>query len=105
VIGVRHSLERHPSEAPWFYAGFGAMLAAGGALVCSGVNLVGLSIATGVVNAMLLPIVLAFLYRLACTELPEALRLKGAYAKAVGLIFILMAGFGLYAGIAGIAGA
>lgn len=104
VIGVRHSLEQHPTEAPWFYAAFGAMLAAGGALVCSGVNLVRLSIATGVVNALLLPIVLAFLYRLACTELPESLRLKGNYAKLVGLIFIVTAGLGLYAGIAGTLG-
>lgn len=104
VIGVRHSLERHPTEAPWFYAAFGIMLAAAGALVCSGVNLVRLSIATGVVNALLLPIVLVFLYKLACTELPESLRLKGKYAQVVGLIFMLTAGFGLYAGIAGILG-
>ena len=104
AIGVRHSLEQHPTEAPWFYAAFGLMLAAGGALVCSGINLVRLSIATGVVNALLLPMVLMFLYRLACTELPESLRLKGKYAKAVGLIFIVTAGLGLYAGIAGISG-
>ena len=104
VIGVRHSLEQHPTEAPWFYAAFGVMLVAGGILVCSGVNLVRLSIATGVVNALLLPIVLVFLYRLACTELPESLRLQGKYAKMVGLIFMLTAGLGLYAGIAGALG-
>ncbi len=104
VIGVRHSLEQHPREAPWFYASFAVMLLAGGALVCSGVNLVNLSIATGVVNALLLPIVLWFLYRLACTELPESLRLKGKYAKAVGIVFMITAALGLYAGIAGILG-
>ncbi|NMM38656.1 MAG: divalent metal cation transporter [Glaciimonas sp.] len=104
VIGVRHSLEQHPTEAPWFYATFGVMLVVAGALVCSGVNLVRLSIATGVINALLLPIVLVFLYGLACTALPESLRLKGNYASLVGLVFILTAGFGLYAGIAGMLG-
>lgn len=104
AIGVRPSLEQHPSEAPWFYAAFGVMLVAAGALVCSGVNLVSLSIATGVLNALLLPIVLAFLYRLACTELPESLRLKGKYAQVVGLIFIATASVGFYASVAGILG-
>ena len=101
VTGVRHSLEHHPREAPWFYVAFAVMLVAGGAIVCSGVNLVRLSIATGVVNAILLPIVLWFVYRLACTELPESLRLKGSYAKLVGTAFTLAAALSAYAGIAG----
>ena len=102
VIGVRHSLEQHPREAPWFYVAFAVMLVAGGLLVCSGINLIHLSIATGVINALLLPIVLGFLYSLARTELPPALRLQGFYAKLVAVLFFLTAGFGFYAGIAGI---
>ncbi|HWZ46609.1 MAG TPA: divalent metal cation transporter [Herbaspirillum sp.] len=104
ATGVRHSLEQRPSQAPWFYAAFGIMLIVAGTVVSSGINLVDLSIATGVVNALLLPIILLFLYRLACTELPETLRLKGFYAYAVGAIFTLTAGFGLYAAIAGMLG-
>jgi NRAMP (natural resistance-associated macrophage protein)-like metal ion transporter len=104
VTGFRHSLEHHPADAPWFYTAFGVILVAGGLLVASGVNLVRLSIATGVVNALLLPIVLGFLYRLACTELPQRYRLKGCYAKVVGLIFLVTAGLGLYAGIFGALG-
>jgi len=104
VIGVRHSLEQHPSEAPWFYVAFGAMLVAAGALVSSGVNLINLSLAASVLNALLLPIVLVLLYRLARTELPESLRLKGRYAKLVGLVFAVAAGLALYAGIAGMLG-
>ncbi len=87
VIGVRHSLEQHPREAPWFYVAFAVMLVAGGLLVCSGINLIHLSIATGVINALLLPIVLGFLYSLARTELPQALRLQGFYAKVVAVLF------------------
>jgi len=101
VTGVRHSLEHHPREAPWFYSAFAVMLVAGGVIVGSGINLVSLSIATGVVNAILLPAVLWFLYRLACTELPESLRLTGSYAKLVGVAFTITAVISLYAGIAG----
>jgi Mn2+/Fe2+ NRAMP family transporter len=104
VIGVRHSLEQHPSDAPWFYAAFGAMLVAAGALVCSGVSLINLSLAASVVNALLLPIVLVLLYRLARVELPESLRLKGRYAALVALVFAFASALALYAGIAGILG-
>jgi len=104
VIGKHHSLENHPREAPWFYAAFGLMLVVGGVLVSSGVNLVRLSIATGVINALLLPVVLGFLYWLAHRELPEAHRLKGWYGTAVATVFVLTAGIGLYAGITGALG-
>jgi hypothetical protein len=49
-------------KAPRFYAAFAAMLLSGAALVGSGVKLVRLTIAVGVLNALLLPIVLGFLY-------------------------------------------
>jgi Mn2+/Fe2+ NRAMP family transporter len=104
VLGVHHSLEHHPSEAPWFYAAIGAMLLAGGLLVGSGINLVRLSIATGVINALLLPVVLGFLYCLARSELPLPHRLKGRYRVLVALLFSFTAGLGLYAGIAGTLG-
>ncbi len=101
VAGFRHSLEHHPMEAPWFYGIFGLCLAAAAVLVASGVNLVQLSIGVQVLNALLLPIVLGFLYLLALKALPEAWRLKGAYAWIVGAVMALTAGFGLVAGLAG----
>jgi Mn2+/Fe2+ NRAMP family transporter len=101
ATGARHSLEQHPGDAPVFYSAFAVMLVVGGVLLCSGVNLVRLSIATGVINALLLPVVLGFLYRLARTELPEPYRLKGWYALVVGIVFALTAAIGLYAGIIG----
>ncbi len=104
VTGIHHSLEHHPTQAPWFYGAFGVILALGGIVVASGVNPVRLSIAAGVVNALLLPIVLGFVYRLARRELPEPLRLKGGYAVAVGLVFLITAGFGLYSGLFGALG-
>jgi Mn2+/Fe2+ NRAMP family transporter len=104
IAGVRHSLERHPFEAPWFYFAFAVTLIGGGLLVASGINLVHLSIATGVINALLLPVILGFLYLLAQRALPDPYRLKGLYAKVVALLFLTTAGFGLYAGIFGILG-
>ncbi len=104
ISGRRHSLADHPRDAPWFYAAFGLMLLAGAILVSSGVNLVRLAIATGVINALLLPVALGFLYWLARNELPAQHRLKGAYACCVAAIFLITASVGLYAGISGALG-
>ncbi|WP_434633946.1 NRAMP family divalent metal transporter [Chromobacterium sp. CV08] len=102
LAGQRDSLEKHPLQAPWFYGGFAAMLAGAGALVSSGVNLVKLSIATSVANALLLPAMLAGLYWLAGGDaLPPPLRLSRRYKMMLAPLLLLAAGFSLYAGIAG----
>jgi Mn2+/Fe2+ NRAMP family transporter len=101
VSGKRHSLAAHPLEAPWFYGAFGLMLLGSGLLVGSGVNLVRLMLATGVVNAVLLPVVLGFLFWLAWRALPPAHRLRGGHALAVALLFALTSMLGLYTGIQG----
>ncbi len=101
VMGVKHSLEHAPREAPWFYGSYTAALVIGGLVVASGVNLVSLSVGVQVMNALLLPIVLGFLYLLA-RRLPDPHRLQGGYAVAVALIILLSCGFGVYAGLSGI---
>jgi Mn2+/Fe2+ NRAMP family transporter len=104
VAGYKRSLEHHPREAPWFYGIFSASLIAGGLLVASGVNLVNLSIAVEVMNALLLPIVLGFLYLLGLKALPDPYRVKGLYAWVLGAVVAVTAGFGVYAGISGAIG-
>jgi len=101
VAGYKRSLENHPLEAPWFYGIFSVCLVSGGVLVASGVNLVNLSVAVEVMNALLLPIVLGFLYMLTLKALPDAYRLKGVYAWVVGVVVVVTAGFGFYAGLTG----
>lgn len=101
VAGYRRSLADHPLEAPWFYGIFTVCLVLAGVLVASGANLVALSVGVQVLNALLLPIVLGFLYALATRALPEAYRLKGVYAVIVGAIMLVTAGFGIYAAITG----
>jgi Mn2+/Fe2+ NRAMP family transporter len=101
AAGRRHSLGQHRAEAPYFYAAFTAILVGAGVTVCSSVNLVRLAIATGVANAVLLPLVLGCLYHLARTELPPELRLIGIYAHAIGTTFILTASVGFFAALIG----
>jgi Mn2+/Fe2+ NRAMP family transporter len=101
VAGYKRSLENHPREAPWFYGVFSVCLIAGGVLVASGVNLVNLSVGVEVMNALLLPIVLGFLFMLGLKALPDPYRLKGPYAWLVGAVVVVTAGFGVYAGLSG----
>jgi Mn2+/Fe2+ NRAMP family transporter len=101
VLGVKHSLEHEPHEAPWFYGIYTATLIAGGLLIVSGVNLVSLSVGVQVMNALLLPIVLGFLYLLA-RRLPPPHRLQGFYAVLVAVTIAATVLFGIYSGVAGI---
>jgi Mn2+/Fe2+ NRAMP family transporter len=102
VTGYKRSLAHHPFEAPWFYSVYMMCLLVGAGIVLSGVNLVRLTIAVEVMNALLLPIVLGFLFMLARKALPEPWRLKGPYAWVVGCIVILTSVVGVYAGLAGL---
>jgi Mn2+/Fe2+ NRAMP family transporter len=103
ILGVKHSLEYAPREAPWFYGIYTVSLAASGLFVASGVNLIKLSVGVQVMNALLLPLVLGFLYLLA-RRLPAPHRLSGSYAVIVVLTIAVTAGFGVYAALAGVGG-
>lgn len=102
VMGFRRSLEDHPREAPWFYGIYTVILILAALLVSSDIiNLVKLSVAIEVMNAILLPIVLGFLYLLARRTLPEPYRLKGWYAALVGILLFITSLFGLLLGVMG----
>ena len=101
VLGVKHSLEHSPREAPWFYGLYLSCLILGGIIVASGVNLVTISVGVQVMNALLLPIVLGFLYLLA-RRLPAPDRLEGTYSAAVLGIILLATGLGVYSALSGL---
>jgi Mn2+/Fe2+ NRAMP family transporter len=101
VLGVKHSLQDEPREAPWFYGIYTVTLVAGALLIVSGINLIRLSVGVQVMNALLLPIVLGFLYLLA-RRLPSPRRLTGIYAVLVASIITVVVIFGVYASIAGL---
>jgi len=102
LLGLRHALEQYPRQAPAFYGSLCLMLAAAGWLVASGIDQISLSIGAGVLNALLLPIVLGFLYALARREAMGMLCLRGVYAAVVALAFIATSIAGVYAGVAGL---
>ncbi|HEY1940923.1 MAG TPA: divalent metal cation transporter [Roseiarcus sp.] len=101
VIGAKHSLDHEPAEAPWFYGAYAGVLILGALVVASGVNLVELSVGVQVMNALLLPIVLGFLFLLAI-RLPRPFRLEGSYAWVAGGLIAVTTIFGVYAGISGL---
>jgi Mn2+/Fe2+ NRAMP family transporter len=102
VMGFRRSLHDRPKDAPWFYGIYSTVLILGAVLVASGlINLVSLSVAVEVMNALLLPIVLGFLYILARKTLPPEYQLKNSYAVIVGIILAITSLFGLFAGLWG----
>ena len=101
VTGFKHSLEHRPLEAPWFYLGYSAAVATGAVLVALIPNLVALSVAVQVMNALLLPLVLGFLVALAIRALPPEHRLRGWYRWMVIGVSLLTAGLGVYGGLSG----
>ena len=103
IMGFRRSLQDHPRDAPWFYGIYSVILILGGIVVASGsINLVNLSVGVEVMNALLLPVVLGFLYVLCCRALPAQYALKGKYAVITGIMLGVTCLFGLFSGVFGI---
>ncbi len=103
LLGFDHLLEHKPREAPWFYVSYTAMLIGAALFVTSGVDLVRLSVAVQVMNALFLPLVLAFLFLLA-RRLPRPHRLEGVYAGAIALALAGTGLLALFTAVAGIRG-
>ncbi|MFO1118459.1 MAG: divalent metal cation transporter [Beijerinckiaceae bacterium] len=103
VMGHKHSLELEPREAPWFYGVYTAALVVGALVVSSGADLVAISVGVQVMNALLLPIVLGFLFLLA-RRLPEPWRVQGAWAWVSGTVIAVTVVFGVWSGVSGLFG-
>jgi Mn2+/Fe2+ NRAMP family transporter len=101
ALGAPNRLDHKIRDAKWFYGAYAAALVAGALIVASGANLVTLSVAVQVMNALLLPIVVGFLFLLA-RRLPEPYRLKGAYGLMATALTAITVVFGVFSGIAGI---
>jgi Mn2+/Fe2+ NRAMP family transporter len=101
VLGVKHSLEHAPVEAPWFYGAYIVCLGAGAALIATESDLVRISVGVQVMNSLLLPIVLGFLFLLA-RRLQGADRLRGGYAAAVLAVIACTTALGVYSALSGI---
>jgi Mn2+/Fe2+ NRAMP family transporter len=102
VSGYKRSLEHHPLQAKWFYSVYTVCVVGGAALVGFYPNLISLNVGVQVMNALLLPLVLGFLVRLAMVTLPEAQRLKGGYLAVVLVVVVITCAFGVLGGVGGL---
>ncbi len=101
VAGYRHSLQRGPRRAPWFYAVYSFMVVGGALVVAKVPSLVTLNVAVEVMNALLLPLVLGLLYALAMRALPASVRPGRVYRLVVLAVVVATSGLGVYAGLSG----
>jgi len=102
IAGYRRSLERRPFAAKWFYGVYAAAVVGSAALVWLAPDLVWLTIAAQVLNALLMPLVIGFLVALAVKALPEPLRLRGVYLWVLVGVSAVVSALGLYGGVAGL---
>ncbi|VAW22194.1 Manganese transport protein MntH [hydrothermal vent metagenome] len=102
VTGYRHSLQRKPARAPWFYAVYTIMVVGGALVVAEVPSLVSLNLAVEVMNALLLPLVLGLLYALAMKALPESARPGHIYRWVVLAVVVMTSLLGVYAGLSGV---
>jgi Mn2+/Fe2+ NRAMP family transporter len=103
VLGFKHSLQDNPKKAPWFYGFYTLFLVLSGLLIVgNNHHLVFLSVTIEMMNTLLLPLILYFLFLLARAVLPEKYSLKGWYEKFVGSVFLFMSSFGLVAALCGL---
>jgi Mn2+/Fe2+ NRAMP family transporter len=101
VAGYRRSLEHHPLEARWFYGVYAACVIGGSVFVGLWPDLVSLNIGVQVMNALLLPVVLAFLIALARRALPKTQRLAGTAYAVVLVVALLVCLLGVFGGFSG----
>jgi Mn2+/Fe2+ NRAMP family transporter len=102
ITGYKHSLEHHPKDAPWFYIAYSGAVILGAIFVGSGIDPVKTGVAVNVMNALLLPIVLGFLFLLSIKTLPKEYQLTGVYKQIVGWTIGLISLIGLVSGLWGI---
>lgn len=96
------ALEQSPRDAPFFYGSFLSVVLLGALVLLSGVNTVRLNVWVELLDGILMPVAVGFLYLLAISPvLPEVVRVKGMYKWCAGIIFALVAFTSLASAITG----
>merc|ERR1719296_57256 len=97
------SLDRSPAEAPFFYGSFFSVLVLGGAILFSGINIVELNIFVELLDSLLLPFAVGFVFLLSSSEmLPPEVRLCGWYRDILRIVFSVVAFTGVFCAIHGL---
>jgi hypothetical protein len=102
VAGYQRSLACKPFDAKGLYGVYDAGVLGRAALVGLVPNLAWLNISAQVLNACLLPLVIALLVLLAVKSLPDLLRLRGWYLRLIVCITTIVSVPGLSGGISGL---
>jgi Mn2+/Fe2+ NRAMP family transporter len=102
VAGYERSLACKPFDAKGLYGVYDAGVLGRAALVGLVPNLAWLNISAQVLNACLLPLVIALLVLLAVKSLPDLLRLRGWYLRLIVCITTIVSVPGLSGGISGL---
>eukprot|EP00747_Dinoflagellata_sp_TGD_P024123 gnl/TRDRNA2_/TRDRNA2_130330_c0_seq2.p1 gnl/TRDRNA2_/TRDRNA2_130330_c0~~gnl/TRDRNA2_/TRDRNA2_130330_c0_seq2.p1 ORF type:complete len:466 (+),score=85.30 gnl/TRDRNA2_/TRDRNA2_130330_c0_seq2:82-1398(+) len=85
------SLDRPPSEAPYFYGSYVTIVLLGAVVLLSGVNVIKLNVYIELMDALLMPMAIGFLYVLVTgKELPDQVRVKGVHKVVVAVLFSLV---------------
>jgi len=96
------AINESPVKAPHFYACFLAVVLAGIAILLGGVNVVKLNVMVELLDGVLMPVAVGFLYLLAISEaLPPESRVTGLYKWVLGVVFSLCALVSLTSAFAG----
>jgi len=105
IVGFGRSLDKTPSEAPGFYIVYmGILCVATTICLLLKDNLVSINITVEIMNAVLVPVVLAFTFLLSNKHLPEEVRLKGMYSVVLGVVFVILSAFGVFSAVWGLVG-
>jgi Mn2+/Fe2+ NRAMP family transporter len=102
IFGRRGSRERDTTRSGWFLTGYSACITGSAAIVLFVPDLVWLSVATQVLNAIMLPVVGMLLVIVAATALPPEAVLKGAPLWLTTAMIGLVSAAGLIGAIAGL---
>mmetsp|Transcript_48530 Transcript_48530/g.103982 ORF Transcript_48530/g.103982 Transcript_48530/m.103982 type:complete len:441 (-) Transcript_48530:90-1412(-) len=82
------ALDRAPTQEPFFYISFGAVVIAGAAVLLSGVDIVKFDIFVEVMDGLLAPLTMFYLFILATSAaLPDCIRVVGAYKYFLAVVF------------------
>ncbi len=90
LLNAGRSFNMSVKEAPGFYAAYSCGIIAAGLFVLGGFHLVDLTILVEIINALMLPVILGFLFFLAFRLLPASMSLRGWEKALLILIYVLL---------------
>lgn len=102
IFGQRHSFERDAQKRSNFIGGYTISVIGTAIVVLLARDLVWLSVAAQVLNAVLFPVVVGLLLIITATALPQEARLGGGYLKLTAAVLGLVAIAGLMGAFAGL---